>query len=68
MKKNLSRLIAEVKPGSSRPSRGGFKLTCRNAHEYTNKILVDADEMNKPSNAERFIGEEMEEYQIEREE
>lgn len=42
MKKNVGKLIIEMAPGMKRTSKGGFKLTCRNAHEYTNKIMVDS--------------------------
>lgn len=51
MKKNLGKMIVEISPGMKKTSRTGFKMTCSNAHEYTNKILVDSEEYNRPSNA-----------------
>lgn len=64
MKKNLSKLIVEVAPNVARQQRGTFKMTCQTAHKYTNKIMVDAVEYNKPTNAQAFINEEMKDYKI----
>lgn len=41
MKRNLTKLIEEVGEGVSK-RKGSFKVTSKNANEYTNKILVDA--------------------------
>ena len=41
MKRNLTKLIEEVEQGVSK-RKGSFKVTSKNANEYTNKILVDA--------------------------
>lgn len=41
MKKNVSKLIIEIAPGTKKLGNGAFKLTCRNVHKYVNKILVD---------------------------
>lgn len=64
MKKNLSKLVVEVAPNLARQPRGAFKMTCSNAHKYTNKIIVDAVESNKPTTAEKYINEEMKDYAI----
>jgi len=41
MKKNLNKLIAQVELIAANKLRGGFKITAKNATQYTNKILVD---------------------------
>jgi hypothetical protein len=55
MKKNLGKLIVEVGKAAMPKKLTPFKITCQNAHEFTNKILVDAEEYNKPSSAKLFI-------------
>lgn len=36
-----------------------IKITCKNAIEYTNKIFVNEDDLNRPSNAENYVRQEM---------
>lgn len=55
MKKNISNLIAEISRKSKTNKVGRFKITCKNANAYMNKILVDSEEFNKPSLMERFV-------------
>ena len=43
MKKNISKLIAQINRGASATRKEGFKLTCKNASNYVNKILVDEE-------------------------
>lgn len=62
MKKNISNLIAQVGKTVTPQSKRPFKITCQNAHEYTNKIRVDAVEYNRPSTTQKYISEEMEVY------
>ena len=56
-KKNINLLIAEIQNAAS--THKPFKITCRNAIEYSNKILVHEKDLNKPSNAEEFVRDEM---------
>jgi hypothetical protein len=43
MKKNLNRLIAQVKIGEGLNARGKLTITSDNISQYTNKILVNAN-------------------------
>ena len=62
MKKNVSRLILEVGQALQPKGRKGIQISCRNAHEYTNKISIDANEYHKPSVTESYINQEMKGY------
>lgn len=63
MKKTLSKLVVEVAPNVARQPRRSLKMTCSNAHKYTNRIVVDAAEYNSPTVAEQYINQEMKDYQ-----
>lgn len=52
-KKNINLLIAEIQSASS--TKKPIKITCKNAIEYTNKIFVNEDDLNRPSNAENYV-------------
>jgi hypothetical protein len=43
MKKNLDKLIAQIEGTLANKAKGGFKITSKNANQYTNKILVNAN-------------------------
>ena len=43
MKKNVSKLIAQIERNTSANRREGFKVTCKNVNNYVNKILVDSE-------------------------
>lgn len=55
MKKNIGRLIIQIGAAANPAKKGGFKVTCSEAQKYTNKILVDAIEYNKPSGSEQYV-------------
>ena len=55
MRKNISQLIVHVSTKATSSVRPTFKITSKNAAKYTNKILVDEEEYNQPSNMEAFI-------------
>jgi hypothetical protein len=55
MRKNISQLIVKVSTKATSSVRPTFKITSKNAAKYTNKILVDEEEYNQPSNMEAFI-------------
>jgi|688.fasta_scaffold249786_2 hypothetical protein len=57
MRKNISQLIVQVSSKATSSVRPLFKITCKNAAKYTNKILVDEEEYNRPSSMEAFIRE-----------
>ena len=63
MKKNIGRLIVQIEAAVNPAKKGGFKVTCSEAQKYTNKILVDAVEYNKPSGSEQYVNEEMAVFQ-----
>lgn len=46
MKKNIGKLIVEVK-NNLPSSRGSFKVQCKDAHKYTNKILINSEDLNQ---------------------
>ena len=62
MKKNIGRLIIQIEAAANPAKKGGFKVTCSEAQRYTNKILVDAVEYNKPSGSEQYVNEEMADF------
>lgn len=43
MKRNINKLIAQIERNASKNPKGRFKITSKNANQYTNKILVDAN-------------------------
>jgi len=59
MRKNISQLIVEVSSKTASLVYPPFKITSKNAAKYTNKIVVDEEEYNKPSNMEAFVHQEM---------
>ena len=61
MKKNISKLVAQIKRSSS-VSKEAFKVTSGNVNQYVNKILVDSEDYNQPGITEAFIKEEMKQY------
>ena len=52
-KKNISLLIAEIQTTSS--TQKPFKITCKNAIQYSNKIFVNEKDLNKPTDAEDYV-------------
>lgn len=42
--------------------QGKFKVSTKDIHLYTNKILIYANELNQPSTAEKIVDEEMNDY------
>jgi len=62
MKKNVNKLLLMVGETVKPRGKRGFQINCQNAHEYTNKIAVDAKEYRRQSVTERFIDKEMESY------
>jgi hypothetical protein len=61
MKKNISKLIAQIERTTSATRKDAFKVTSRNANHYVNKILVESEAYNAPSEAEKYVKEEMKE-------
>jgi hypothetical protein len=61
MKKNAT-LIAQVARSASASRKDAFKVTCKNANRYANKILVDSEQFNQPGVTEAFIRAEMQDY------
>ena len=67
MKKNMLKMIQEVKVEVKARQRKGFRVTSQNLRDYANKILVDSEEYRKPSAAETYISQELEnEYGIQK--
>ncbi len=62
MKKNISKLIAQIERSTSSARKDSFKVTSRNANQYVNKILVESEVYNAPSTAEIYVKEEMREF------
>lgn len=65
MKKNIGKLIAQVERSTSATRKDGLKVTCKNANNYVNKILVDSEQYNKIGKPESYVNEEMKVYQNE---
>lgn len=63
MKKNISKLIAQVERSTSATRKDVFKVTSRNANQYVNKILVESEAFNAPSKAEQYVKEEMKDFE-----
>jgi hypothetical protein len=55
MRKNISQLIVQVSSKTTSSVRPPFKITSKNVAKYTNKIVVDEEEFNQPSEMEKFI-------------
>lgn len=64
MKRQLNQLIAEIETKIGSPRRSSLK--CKDVHKFTNKILVDAVEYNRPTSAQKYVKEEMKGYPIPR--
>ena len=56
MSKRIFKMIVPIEGG-----RGSRKNT-NNIHKYINKVTCDVNEWTKPSEAVRFVEEELEEY------
>ena len=55
MKRNISKLVLQVGK-STRPQRSSsFKIETNEANLYANKILVDSEELSKPTRTMAFI-------------
>lgn len=63
MKKNISKLIAQIERSTSATRKDNFKVTSRNANQYVNKILVESEAYNAPSIAEKYVKEEMKDFE-----
>lgn len=63
MKKNISKLIAQIERSTSAARKDTFKVTSRNANQYVNKILVESEAYNAPSIAEKYVKEEMKDFE-----
>ena len=57
MKRNLSKLILQVGTTVERQASASFKIKTKDAHKFTNKILVDGEKLEKPTSAQRFISD-----------
>lgn len=55
MKKNVSRLILEVGEALKPTGRKPQKISTKDLSQYTNKILVDSNELHKPSTADQYV-------------
>ena len=56
MSKRIFKMVVPVEAG-----RGSRKNT-NNIHKYINKVTCDVNEWTKPSEAARFVEEELEEF------
>lgn len=59
MKKNIGKMILQVKATVKPRQKKGFQVTSQNLKEYSNKIYVDSEEYQKPSKAETFVSKEL---------
>ena len=55
MKRNLSKLILQVGTTVERQASASFKIKTNDAHKFMNKILVDGQELEKPTATQKFI-------------